>query len=163
MWPHSDLWPHSRHGGAYEDNIAMESFSPQRFETLVPHSYSGFLHRAGQLFSDADFGVKINNLKTEEEDREETPSGDTQPATFIINLLQILIDEKILDSLQSFVNLIHHFYSARYFRQHLQSVWRKGILWKSGESIRKCDKIHWELSFAKTTLKLASHGQSDCL
>ena len=45
----------------------MESYNPERFSTLVPHRYSGFLHRAGQLFTDADFGVKIQNLDSEEE------------------------------------------------------------------------------------------------
>ena len=52
----------------------MESYNPRRFETLVPQRYSGFLHRAGQLFSDADFGVKINQLGTEEK----TPAGPTE-------------------------------------------------------------------------------------
>ena len=45
----------------------MESYNPERFSTLVPHRYSGFLHRAGQLFTDADFGVKIQNIGSEEE------------------------------------------------------------------------------------------------
>ena len=46
----------------------MESYNnPERFSTLVPHRYSGFLHRAGQLFTDADFGVKIQNVDSEEE------------------------------------------------------------------------------------------------
>ena len=51
----------------------MESYNPRRFETLVPQRYSGFLHRAGQLFSDADFGVKINQLGTEK-----TPAGPAE-------------------------------------------------------------------------------------
>ena len=45
----------------------MESYNPERFSTLVPHRYSGFLHRAGQLFTDADFGVKIQNVDSEED------------------------------------------------------------------------------------------------
>ena len=53
----------------------MESYNPRRFDTLVPHRYSGFLHRAGQLFSDADFGVKINQLETEEERGGERAGG----------------------------------------------------------------------------------------
>jgi len=52
----------------YEDNIAMESFTPKSFDgfsRLVPQSVSGFLHRAGELFSDSDFGNKISVLNSE--------------------------------------------------------------------------------------------------
>ena len=59
----------------YEDNIAMESYNPQRFSTLVPERYSGFLHRAGQLFSDANFGVKINNLKNDDDTSGQAPGN----------------------------------------------------------------------------------------
>ena len=48
----------------YDDNIAMESLSPKSFESfarIVPQSFSGFLHRTGELFSDSsDYGSKIN-------------------------------------------------------------------------------------------------------
>ena len=47
---------------AYEDNIAMESIRPssfERFSKLVPESFSGFLHRAGEMLGDSDYGTKI--------------------------------------------------------------------------------------------------------
>ena len=47
---------------AYEDNIAMESIRPssfERFSKLVPESFSGFLHRAGEILGDSDYGSKI--------------------------------------------------------------------------------------------------------
>jgi len=41
----------------YEDNIAMESYRPKSFDgfsRLVPQTVTGFLHRAGELFSDSE-------------------------------------------------------------------------------------------------------------
>ena len=46
----------------------MESFTPKSFDgfsRLVPQSVSGFLHQAGELFSDSDFGNKISVLNSE--------------------------------------------------------------------------------------------------
>ena len=51
-----------------DDNIAMESFSGKNldflsygFENTSPNRFSNFLSRAGELFSDSDFGNKIKN------------------------------------------------------------------------------------------------------
>ena len=45
----------------YDDNIAVESKSFESFARIVPQSFSGFLHRTGELFSDnSDYGSKIN-------------------------------------------------------------------------------------------------------
>ena len=46
----------------------MESFSPKNFDgfpRLVPQTVTGFLHRAGELFSDSDFGNKIGVVNSE--------------------------------------------------------------------------------------------------
>jgi len=52
------------HYSDYEDNIAMESFAPKSFR--VPQTFSGFLHRTGELFSDSDYGSKISAIKSDE-------------------------------------------------------------------------------------------------
>ena len=62
----------------------MESYNPERFSTLVPHRYSGFLHRAGQLFTDADFGVKIQNLDSEEKNTVPAPGMSYRQETTIL-------------------------------------------------------------------------------
>ena len=67
----------------------MESYNPERFSTLVPHRYSGFLHRAGQLFTDADFGVKIQNL-----DSGEKTSSVPAPAPGTTYYLVIVLEER---------------------------------------------------------------------
>ena len=56
----------------YEDNIAMESGRPKSFEQFsqfVPQSFSGFLHRAGELLGDTDYGAKIQADTSEERQR----------------------------------------------------------------------------------------------
>ena len=64
----------------YEDNIAMESYRPKSFDgfsRLVPQTVTGFLHRAGELFSDSDFGNKISVLNSENDNQQiSTNKGD---------------------------------------------------------------------------------------
>ena len=54
----------------YEDNVAMESLTPQSFQrfTNQAQSFNGFLHRTG-LFSDqdSDYGAKINKVRSDSE------------------------------------------------------------------------------------------------
>ena len=62
---------------AYEDNIAMESVGPSTFEKFskfVPESFSGFLHRAGEMLSDSDYGSKIVS-HDEEKHRSRSDAG----------------------------------------------------------------------------------------
>ena len=50
----------------------MESGRPKSFEQFsqfVPQSFSGFLHRAGELLGDTDYGAKIPADTGEERQR----------------------------------------------------------------------------------------------